>query len=271
MEPKSPTKVIIAGAGGKMGRTLISLVLRDPGFRLAGAFERQDSPLLGQDVGLLAGVEPQGTFVTSSLGSVIEEAHAVIDFTSPKGTLEHAEVCAKHKRGIVIGTTGFSSKEESRIKALSKRIPIVKSPNMSLGVNLLFKLSFLLAAQLGEDYDVEITEAHHRHKKDAPSGTALELARRVAEGRKIDLFSYSVYGRKGMTGARKKGTIGIHAVRGGDVVGEHTVAFMADGERIELTHKASSREAFGRGALFAAHFLRQKKSGLYSMAQVLAI
>ena len=271
MKPTSPTKVVVAGAGGKMGRTLISLALRDKSFRLAGAFERPDSSVLGQDVGFLAGVEPQGTFVVSSLESVIEGTHAVIDFTSPKATLEHAEMCAKYKKGIVIGTTGFSPKEEAHLKKIATKIPIVKAPNMSLGVNLLFKLSFLLAAQLGDDYDVEIVEAHHRHKKDAPSGTALELARQVAEGRKVDLFAYSIYGRKGITGARKKGTIGIHAVRGGDVVGEHTVSFMADGERIELTHKASSREAFGRGALFAAHFLRQKKSGLYSMRQVLAI
>ena len=145
------------------------------------------------------------------------------------------------------------------------------APNMSTGVNMLFRLAFLVGATLGDEYDVEITEAHHRNKKDAPSGTALELAKQVAEGRKIDLSKYSVFGRRGMTGARKKGTIGIHALRGGDVVGEHTVSFMADGERIELTHRASSRDAFARGALFAAQYLRNKKPGLYNMRQALAL
>jgi 4-hydroxy-tetrahydrodipicolinate reductase len=271
MKTLLPTNVVIAGADGKMGRALISLALRDKNFQLAGAFERAGNPAVGQDVGILTGGEPSGIYVLESLAPCIRDTDVVIDFTTPAATLDHARTCAKNQKAIVIGTTGLSSKETQEIKRLTKRIPIVMSPNMSLGVNLVFKLAFLLAATLGEEYDVEIIEAHHRHKKDAPSGTALELARRIAEGRKIDLSSYSVYGRKGILGPRKKGVIGMHAIRGGDVVGEHTVSFMADGERIELTHKASSREAFARGALFAAHYLRQRKPGLYTMAQVLAL
>jgi 4-hydroxy-tetrahydrodipicolinate reductase len=271
MKTSRLAKVVIMGADGKMGRTLMSLAQRDKNMKVVGAVEAPGNGALGQDIGLLIGGDPQGVKVTDSLASVIKNADAVIDFTAPQTTLKTLKKCLENRKPIVIGTTGFSPKDLAVIKRASRSIPIVMAPNMSLGVNLIFRLAFLLGATLGEDYDVEIIEAHHRHKKDAPSGTALELARQVAEGRKIDLSSYSVYGREGMTGARKRGTIGIHAIRGGDVVGEHTVSFMAEGERIELTHKATSREAFARGALFAVHYLRKRKPGLYNMRQVLAI
>jgi len=271
MKRYTPTKIIIAGAAGKMGRTLLSMALQDKSLEVVGAFEDPRHPAVLEDIGLLAGGRTRGIAVSESLEGIIKKTHVVIDFTTPKATLKNLKVCARHRKAIVIGTTGFSKKEEAQIERYKRRIPIVKAPNMSLGVNLMFKLAFLMSASLNPEYDVEIVEAHHREKIDAPSGTAYELARRVAEGRKIDLSSYSIYGRRGMTGPRKAGTIGMHAIRGGDVVGEHTVSFMADGERIELTHRASSRGAFARGALFATHYLRKRSPGLYNMAQVLAL
>jgi 4-hydroxy-tetrahydrodipicolinate reductase len=266
-----PTKVVIAGAAGKMGRALISMVLRDKNLKLAGAFETPRHPIIGEDAGYLVGSQKAGVPVSGALEPLIEKAHVVIDFTSASSTLRNLKCAVKYKKAMVIGTTGFSTKQKKEIERLSKKIPVVMAPNMSVGVNMLFQLAFLLSTTFGDEYDVEITEIHHRFKKDAPSGTALELARRVAEGRKIDATHTSVYGRKGMTGARKSGTIGIHAIRGGDIIGEHTVSFLADGERVELTHKASSRDAFARGALLAAHYLRKKKPGLYNMRQVLAL
>lgn len=271
MKMTLPTKVIIMGAAGKMGRTLVSMVLNDKSFKLVGAIEDSRHPLIGEDAGLLVGAHKCGVLISGSLESVIKDAHAIIDFTTPSATLRHLRTAARHKKTMVIGTTGFNGKQKAEIKKITKKIPIVMAPNMSVGMNVLFQLSFLLSTTLGDEYDVEITEAHHRYKKDAPSGTALELANRVAEGLKIDASRSSIYGRKGLTGARKKGTIGIHAIRGGDIIGEHTVSFMADGERIELTHKASSREAFARGALLGSHYLRKKKTGLYNMRQVLAL
>jgi len=267
----SRVRVVIAGADGKMGRALLGLAFRDKTVKVAGGFEVPGNPAVGEDLGLLAGLSPAGLKAADSLEKVIGACDVVIDFTAPKATEKILKTCVKHKKALVIGTTGLSHTQKALIKRMARRIPIVMAPNMSLGVNLIFRLVFLLGATLGDDYDVEIIEAHHRHKKDAPSGTALELAKQVAEGRKIDLSSFTIYGRQGMMGARKRGEIAIHAIRGGDVVGEHTVVFMADGERIELTHKASSREAFARGALFAAHYLKKRKPGLYNMRQVLAI
>jgi 4-hydroxy-tetrahydrodipicolinate reductase len=271
MKKNVPIRVAVAGAAGKMGRILLQLILRDKNLELVGAFDQKGNAAIGQDVGLLIGGGVRGIRVADSPEGAIAKAQVVIDFTSPRATLHDLKVSAKYRKAVVIGTTGFTAKEKQIIKQYARRIPIVFSPNMSLGVNLLFKLAFLLGASLSPDYDVEIIEAHHRHKKDAPSGTALEFANRVAEGRKIDLGSYALYGRKGLTGAREKGTICIHAIRGGDVVGEHTVAFLADGERIELTHKATSREAFARGSLYAARYLKRQKPGLYDMGQVLAL
>jgi len=247
------------------------MALRDPNVKLAGAFETPRHPACKQDAGLLVGLPEAGILISDSLEAAIKTAQVVIDFTSPKATLRNVKTCVKYKKAIVIGTTGLTAKETKEIKKHAKKIPIVMAPNMSVGVNVLFQLAFLLSTTLGDEYDVEIVEAHHRYKKDAPSGTALELAKRVADGRKIDISHSSVYGRKGVIGARKKGAIGIHAVRGGDVVGEHTVAFMADGERVELAHRASSRDAFGRGAILASHYLRGKRPGLYNMRQVLML
>ena len=271
MAIKSPTKVIIAGAAGRMGRTLVSMALRGNNLKLVGGFETAKHPGIGEDLGLLAGEKEVGIKTAKSLNEIAVKGATLIDFTSPVATMKNLKVCIQHKMAMVIGTTGLSKVQIETVKKAGKKIPIVMAPNMSVGVNILFQLAFLLGATLGDEYDVELTEAHHRHKKDAPSGTALELARRVADGRKIDLSRFGIFGRKGMTGARKKGSIGIHAIRGGDVIGEHTLSFMADGERVELTHRASSREAFGRGAMLAAHYLRRKKMGLFNMRQVLML
>ncbi len=265
------TKIIVAGALGRMGKTILSLAQQDSQIKIAGAFERPDNPFLGKDVGELAGGRAIHVPVHPDLRECIESGDVLIDFTQPAATLQHLKIAVEHRRRMVIGTTGLAPDMIRKVREAAKKIAIVQAPNMSLGVNLLFRLARLVGSTLSDEYDVEITEAHHKHKKDAPSGTALELAREVAAGRKIQLDSNAVYGRKGITGARKKGSIGIHAIRGGDVVGDHTVSFLADGERVELTHRASSREAFARGALLAAKFLMKKKNGFYTMQQVLGL
>jgi 4-hydroxy-tetrahydrodipicolinate reductase len=201
----------------------------------------------------------------------IEAGSVVIDFTHADAVPHNLSVALKAKRAMVIGTTGLPATFIEKLRLAAKTIPIVQAPNMSVGVNLLFRLVSLAGGKLDEHYDVEIVEEHHRHKKDAPSGTALELARQIAQARKIGLDQNAIYGRKGMTGERKRGTIGIHAVRGGDTVGDHRVCFIADGERIELVHRASSREAFARGALLAAKFVANQKPGLYNMQDVLGL
>jgi len=201
----------------------------------------------------------------------VKHGDVVIDFTHPISTAQNLKTARDARKGLVIGTTGLSDAFIRELKKAAKKITIVQSPNMSLGVNLLFSLTELAARILDNSYDVEIVEAHHRHKKDAPSGTALELIRQIARGRKMSLESNVVFGRKGETGARKKGTIGVHAVRGGDVVGDHTVSFLTEGERVELIHRASSREAFAKGALLAAKFVAKKRSGFYNMQQVLGL
>ena len=254
-----------------MGKTILGLARQDSQIKIKGAFERPDSQLLGRDVGELIGEKPVNVPVHPDLRECIESGDVLIDFTQPVATLQHLKIALEHRRRMVIGTTGLAPDAIKKIHEASKKIAIVQAPNMSLGVNLLFRLARLVGASLGEEYDAEIVEAHHKHKKDAPSGTALELAREVAAGRKVQLDSNAVYGRKGITGERKKGSIGIHAIRGGDVVGDHTVSFLADGERLELTHRASSREAFARGALLAAKFLMKKKNGFYTMQQVLGL
>lgn len=264
-------KIIVAGAAGKMGRAVLCLAKKDPGIKISGAFEKTDHPAVGRDVGELLGEEPIRVFVHPDIRECIDLGDVLIDFTHPGATLTHSKIAAHHKRPMVIGTTGLSEAIVKELHKIARRIPIVQAPNMSLGVNLLFRLTQLAAKTLDSTYDVEIVEAHHRNKKDAPSGTALELIRQVAEGRHSPLDSNVVFGRKGETGTRKSNTIGVHAVRGGDVVGEHTVSFLAEGERIELVHKASSREAFAKGVLLAAKFIAKKKSGFYTMQQVLGL
>lgn len=265
------TKIIVAGAAGRMGKTILSLARKDSNIKIAGAFERPDSNVLGRDIGELLGEKSMNVPVHPDIRECIEAGDVLIDFTQPAATLQHLKIALEHRKKMVIGTTGLTTEAIRKIREASKKIAIVQAPNMSLGVNLLFSLARLLGSKLSGEYDVEITEVHHKHKKDAPSGTALELAREVAVGRGTSLEANAVYGRKGMTGARKKGAIGIHAVRGGDVVGDHTVSFLADGERVELVHRASSREAFARGALLAAKFLANKKNGFYTMQQVLGL
>jgi len=264
-------KVIVAGCAGRMGKRIASLALKNKTLTLAGAFESAESPAVGKDIGEIIGESKQDIIIAPSIGEVLASGDVVIDFTSPEATLENLKAIVQQQKKIVIGTTGLSAVQQKEIEKAAKSVPVVFAPNMSLGVNLLFKLSRMVAELLNDDYDIEIIETHHRHKKDAPSGTARELARQVAQGRSIDLESVAEYGREGMCGERNKGVIGIHAIRGGDVVGEHTVSYMTDGERLELTHKASSRDAFAKGALVAAQFLADKENGLYSMQDVLGI
>ncbi len=264
-------KLIVAGACGKMGSQILSLAARDKAFTIAGAFESKGHARVGKSLGEVLGIEGLNVTVMAGIESVIKNGDVLIDFTHRDATPDHVRACQQAGKAMVIGTTGLSDETLKAIKQASQKIAIVQSPNMSAGVNLLFKLTELVAEKLSDEYDIEIVESHHRHKKDAPSGTALELARSAARGRKIDIARQAVYGREGLTGERPKGAIGIHAVRGGDVVGDHTVSFMAEGERIELTHKASSREAFAKGALLAARFVTSKKTGLYTMHDVLGL
>jgi len=264
-------KVTVAGCSGRMGKRIATLAIQNKKMKLVGAYEYPGHPDIGKDMGDVLGLEKQDVVVSESVKESIAQTDVIIDFTSPTATLETLKLAVKHKKKVVVGTTGLSKAEQKKIATASQSIPVVFAPNMSVGVNLLFKISRVVAEALNDEYDIEIVEAHHKHKKDAPSGTACELARQVAAGRKVSLEKKAIYGREGLCGAREKGTIGIHAVRGGDVVGDHTVSFLADGERIELTHKASSRDAFAKGSLVAAEYLDKKKKGLFSMQDVLGI
>lgn len=261
--------VAVNGACGRMGSMIIRLVAHDKELRLGAALEQAGHPRLGDDIGVLAGLgEPLGVFLSDDLDS---EVDVMIDFSLPAGTMTRLEACVERTIPMVIGTTGLDDYQVGKVHAASKVIPVVFAPNMSIGVNLLLRVVGEVARALGDGYDVEIVEMHHRFKKDAPSGTALKLAEAVAEATGRSLKKDAVYGRQGKVGERTSGEIGIHAVRGGDVVGEHTVTFAALGERIELTHKAGSRETFVRGAVRAARFLLTSKPGLYSMLDVLGM
>lgn len=264
-------KIAVSGAGGKMGSTILKIALYDPELQIVRAIESKDNSAIGMDIGEIVGSKKTGVIVESDLEKALPEIDVLIEFTNPAATLEHLKKIAFLKKKIVIGTTGFNDKEKEKIVNLSKNISVVFSPNMSIGVNILFKLIEELAMICPDGYDVEIFEAHHRFKKDAPSGTAKEIARIVANTKKIDINKKAIYGRSGITGEREKDTIGIHAIRGGDIVGEHTVAFIGLGERIELIHKAHSRETFARGALLAAKFVNNAKPGIYDMKDVLGI
>ncbi len=264
-------KLAVAGAAGRMGGRILTLASADKDFRVVGALEHADHPNLGQDIGQHLGLKPMGVRVQKHPLEVFSKADVIIDFTHHSVLLEHLKAAVKAKKGLVIGTTGLSEQHLKVIKAASKTIPIVQSPNMSVGVNLLFKLAEIAAKTLNDDYDLEISETHHRMKKDSPSGTAVKLLEILAAARKKNIAKDAVYGRSGETGARPRGEIGVLALRGGDVVGDHTIFFLGDGERLELTHRASSRDAFAQGALRAAKFLANRKSGLYDMQQVLGI
>lgn len=262
-------RVGITGAAGRMGRTLVEAVEAAEGIRLAAALERPDSSLVGADAGELAGQGKNGVVVAGELSQVIADIDVLVDFSVPEATLANVELCAEHGVAIVIGTTGFTPQQQARIDAAAERIPLCKASNFSTGVNLCFKLLDMAARVLGDDVDVEIIEAHHRHKIDAPSGTALSMGGVVANALGRDLAEVAVYGREGQTGARDRDTIGFATVRAGDIVGDHTVMFAAEGERIEITHKASSRMSFARGAVRAARWLAGRDAGSYDMQDVL--
>ncbi|HUR42981.1 MAG TPA: 4-hydroxy-tetrahydrodipicolinate reductase [Aestuariivirga sp.] len=264
-------KLAIAGAAGRMGRVLTRIVQETEGAEVAGGLESAGSPHIGADLGTLAGLAPLGVKVGSDAPGLLAKVDGIIDFTVPKATLELVRFSAEAGIVHVIGTTGIAEASLAAISEGARRARIVQSGNMSLGVNLLASLVRKVAAALGEDFDIEILEMHHRHKIDAPSGTALLLGKAAALGRGVDLKSRSVRSRDGETGARKPGDIGFAALRGGSVVGEHTVLFAGASERIELSHRAESRDIFARGAVRAALWAKTQKPGLYSMAQVLGL
>lgn len=263
-------KLAIAGASGRMGRALIDAVLRDEGCALAAALEVKGSPHVGKDAGELAG-SPCGIKVTDDVAKAIAGCDVLVDFTRPEGTMSHLAACRAQGVRLVIGTTGFSDAQKKDIAAGSRDVAVALSPNFSVGVNVAFRLLEIAAKALGKGYDVEIVEAHHRHKVDAPSGTALRMGEVVAQALGRDLRRCAIYGREGVTGEREDQTIGFATVRGGDLVGEHTVMFIGGGERLEIVHRASSRANFANGALRAARFLMSKSSGLYDMADVLGL
>jgi 4-hydroxy-tetrahydrodipicolinate reductase len=259
----------IAGASGRMGKVLLEAVAAAPDMVLHAALERSGSPMLGRDAGELAGAAC-GVGIGDDLDS-LKGAHALIDFTRPEATLLHIEACRKHGVPMVIGTTGFDAQGKQAIADAAQVIPIVFAPNMSVGVNLVFKLLDVAARVLNEGYDIEIVEAHHRHKVDAPSGTALRMGEVLAQALGRDLQECAVYGREGVTGERQPSTIGFATVRGGDIVGDHTALFATLGERVEISHKASSRMTFALGAMRAARFLQGQNSGLFDMQDVLGL
>jgi 4-hydroxy-tetrahydrodipicolinate reductase len=267
----SDMRVVIAGAGGRMGRTLIHAIAATKGITLAGAAEAADSAVIGRDAGELAGLGPNGIEIVSDVAPLLEAADGLIEFTIPAATLALAELTAAAGIVHIIGTTGHSAEEDAVIAKAADRATIVKSGNMSLGVNLLAALVKRVARTLDDNFDIEILEMHQNRKIDAPSGTALMLGRAAAAGRGVDLGHRSVRGRDGMTGVRDAGDIGFAALRGGTVVGEHSVIFAGPAERVELTHRAEDRMIFARGALHAALWARGQKPGLYSMTDVLGL
>lgn len=264
-------RVAITGAVGRMGKTLIESVQASSQMILTVAVDRPDSSLIGADVGEVVGLDKIGIQVVGDLNQVLDSFDVLIDFTHPTVTLKNIETCCNANKAMVIGTTGFSSAERAQLEAACKNIPIVFAANFSVGVNLCFKLVETAARVLGNDVDIEIIEAHHRDKVDAPSGTALRMGEVVADTLGRDLAKVAVYGREGQTGARTRETIGFATIRAGDIVGEHTVLFAADGERIEITHKASSRMTFAKGAIRSARWVVDKPAGMYDMQDVLGL
>lgn len=264
-------RIGVAGVSGRMGRVLVEAVTLNPDAILGAALARSESAVLGQDAGLVAGVGALHLAVRDDLTAACADFDVLIDFTAIEATLSNLDICRAAGRAMVIGTTGFSADQKAILRAAAADIPIVFAPNMSIGVNVLQRVLAQTAALLGEGYDVEIIEAHHRHKVDAPSGTALRLGEVVARAYGRDLSEVAVYGREGHTGARQAQTIGFSTIRGGDVVGDHTVLFAGIGERIELTHKASSRMTFAQGAVRAARWLKDQPAGLYDMTDVLGL
>ncbi len=266
------TRIGVTGAAGRMGRTLIeAIALADGEIELSAAIEQPGSSLIGADSGELAGQGKNGVAIVGSLQEVIDDIDVLIDFTVPAATADNVRLCADRKVAIVIGTTGFTPEQQAGIESAAEGVPICKASNFSTGVNLCFRLLETAAKVLGNDVDIEVYEAHHRHKIDAPSGTALSMGQVVADALGRDLSKVAVYGREGQTGARDRETIGFATVRAGDIVGDHTVTFAAEGERVEITHKASSRMSFARGAVRAAGWLAAQGPGLYDMQDVLGL
>ena len=267
----APADLVIAGAAGRMGSRIVALARETPDVRVVAALEAPGHQALGRDAGEVAGTGRLGVTLASDAAAALSRDRVLVEFSIPEATLEHLRLVAAAGARAVIGTTGFSAAQREEIAALGRRAPIMMAPNMSVAVTLAFRLLPLMAKALGDDYDVEITEIHHRFKKDAPSGTALRMAEVVAEALGRDLGKVGVYGRQGLPGERTRQEIAVMSLRSGDVVGEHTVAFGALGERLELTHRAHTRDTFGRGALRAARWIRQQPPGLYDMADVLGL
>jgi len=265
------TNILVTGAAGRMGRNLISAVHEAAGATLSAATERQGSSIIGADAGELAGLDKNGVILNDKIQSVVDDFDVCIDFTAPAVTIENIKVCQAAGKKMVIGTTGFSDEQKQFIHDAAKDIAIVFAPNMSVGVNLTFKLLDIAARVLGDTVDIEVIEAHHRHKVDAPSGTALRMGEVVADALGRDLKDCAVYGREGQTGERDRKTIGFETIRAGDIVGEHTVMFADIGERVEITHKASSRMTFANGAVRAAQWLNDYDKGLFDMQDVLGL
>ena len=262
-------KIAIPGAAGRMGQELLKASHAAAGIEAGAATEHPDSKAMGRDSGELAGIDPNGVLIAETAAP--ENFDVLIDFTRPQPAMNHLDYCVLHNKAMVIGTTGFSAEEKKKIAEAAKCIPVVFAPNMSVGVNLCFKLLATAAKVLGDSVDIEIIEAHHRHKVDAPSGTALGMGEVIAEALDRNLDDCAVYGREGHTGERERATIGFSTIRAGDIVGEHTVIFASEGERIEITHKASSRATFANGAVRAAKWLAAQSAGLYTMDDVLGL
>lgn len=254
-----------------MGCRLVSLIKDSTALTLVGAIEGKGHHAIGEDAGEIAGCGRAGVPVSDDLSALLDRGEVVVDFSAPEATLDHLRTVAQHKRAMVIGTTGFSASELEDLKSLARQVPCVCSPNMSVGINLIYKVIGEMAKTLGDDYDIEVIEAHHRLKKDAPSGTALKIAEVLAKAVSRDLNQVGVYARKGLIGERKKKEIGIQTIRAGDIVGDHTILFGGMGERIEVTHRASSRDTFASGALRAARWVVRQPPGLYDMMDVLSL
>ncbi|MET4696065.1 4-hydroxy-tetrahydrodipicolinate reductase [Endozoicomonas lisbonensis] len=267
----SKTRIAVVGAAGRMGRMFVEAIASDERVELGAAIERPGSSLLGVDAGELVGVGSLGVKLSPQLSDVVDQFDTVIDFTTPAFTLNNVELCREHGKSIVIGTTGLNDEQKARLQEVGRDISIVFASNMSVGVNLVFKLLETAARIMDEDADIEIIEAHHRNKVDAPSGTALTMGEIVADAVGRDLKQCAIYGRQGVTGVREHETIGFSTIRAGDVIGDHTVLFASEGERVEITHKASNRVIYARGALRAVRWLADRPAGLYSMQDVLGL
>lgn len=262
-------RVGVCGAAGRMGKTILEVCNDNDDVEVSAAIEYSESPMIGLDAGEVAGIGKLGVSITDDIAAIANQVDVIIDFTLASSIGANIQKCVTSNCKMVIGTTGLSQNDQELIKKASEKIAIVFAPNMSIGVNLCFKLLEIAAQVIGDDTDIEIIEAHHRHKKDAPSGTAIRMGEVVADTLGRDLKECAVYGREGITGERDKNTIGFETIRAGDIVGDHTVMFAADGERVEITHKASSRKTFASGAVRAARWLADKEAGLFDMQDVL--